>query len=141
MTVLTIMVTVPAGGALPPHRHGDSAVTACMIKGTILNQMNDDEPFEAHAGDTFSEQPCCHHIRGENNTEEEASFFGIYVIETKKLEEDPGCVYRLDVDMEEKERNGEVECKSNDEEAYGLLVSCQKFPLSSRPIVSTFERG
>ena len=111
------MITLPPGGATPPHRHGGGAVTACMMKGTVLNQMNDDEPFEAHAGDTFSEKPGCHHVRAENNTDEEASFFVVYINEAKKLEENPGLVFQLDVDMEEKERNGEVECKSKNEEA------------------------
>lgn len=73
--------------------------------------MNDDDPFEAHAGESFAEAPGCHHVRAENNTEEEASFFAILVIDGKKLEENPGALQELDVDMEEKERNGEVQSK------------------------------
>lgn len=82
-----------------------------MIKGTVLNQMNEDEPFEAKAGESFSEKPGCHHVRSENNTDEEASFFAILVIDEQKLKAEPGALLELDVDMEEKERKGEVESK------------------------------
>ena len=109
--VVTIIVTIPPGGATPPHRHGGAAVTACIQKGTCINQMNEDEPFECKPGDTFSEQPGCHHVRSENNTEEECAIFVMLVIDAKKLEEDPGALLQLDVDMEEKERNGEVQSK------------------------------
>lgn len=71
--------------------------------------MNEDEPFEVHAGESFSETPGCHHVRAENNTDEEASFFAILVIDGKKMEKNPGALVELDMDMEEKERNGEVQ--------------------------------
>lgn len=109
--VITLIITLPPRGATPPHRHGGAAVTSCMIKGTILNQMNSDEPFEVSGGESFFETPDCHHMRAENNTDEEASFFAILVIDGKKLKERPGSLLELDVDMEEKERKGEVECE------------------------------
>ncbi|KAL6714363.1 hypothetical protein ACLMJK_007786 [Lecanora helva] len=100
--IITLLVTLPPNTATPPHRHNGAAVTGLVIKGTTLNQMNDDEPFESSAGETFFEAPGCHHRRGENNTDQECQFFALFVIDEKTvLEGGPESLMQLDADQEE----------------------------------------
>ena len=102
--IITLLVTLPPHAATPPHRHNGAAVTGLVVKGTMLNQMNDDEAFESSAGETFFEAPGCHHVRGENSTDQEVSFFAVFVIDEKTVSEGgPEALLQLDVDQKEKE--------------------------------------
>lgn len=53
-TLITVLITLPPRGALPPHTHSGAAVTGNIIKGKVMNQMNDEDP--SHYGDGEGEQ-------------------------------------------------------------------------------------
>ena len=94
-------MTLPPNGATPAHYHAGAAVTALIIKGKTLNQMNDDEAFESSAGETFFEAPGCHHVRSENNTDEEASFFALFIVDEETVEKGGlAALVELDADRE-----------------------------------------
>lgn len=92
MTYIGLKVRMPVNAATPPHRHGGAAVTATIIKGTMINQMECGDPDDDgkakiyKAGDSWYEPPGCHHVRAENAGDEELEFIANFVIETSKLE-------------------------------------------------------
>ncbi|MCJ1375048.1 hypothetical protein MMC20_006282 [Loxospora ochrophaea] len=104
--LITLLVTLPPHAATPSHTHNGAAVTALMLRGASLNQMNCDEPFVSREGETFYEAPGCHHVRSENaceNPVEEASFFAVMIIDQEIIERDgyEGLVV-VDAAVEEK---------------------------------------
>jgi len=42
-SLLTLLLTLPPYGTNPPHTHNGAAVTDLVLKGAVLNQMNDEE--------------------------------------------------------------------------------------------------
>ncbi|EME85922.1 uncharacterized protein MYCFIDRAFT_40169, partial [Pseudocercospora fijiensis CIRAD86] len=81
-SLIVAMVDMEPNAASPPHTHGGSAVVACSIEGTVLNQMNSSAPFEVKKGGMWYEAPGCHHVRGENASKtEKASFFAVFVVD------------------------------------------------------------
>ncbi|KAL8743431.1 MAG: hypothetical protein Q9190_004216 [Brigantiaea leucoxantha] len=89
-SLVTLLVTLPPGAATPPHTHAGAAVTALMIRGASLNQMNTEKPKVYHEGETWYEAPGCHHVRSENVCEdpnESASFYAMLIVDDKVIEE------------------------------------------------------
>ncbi|KAJ5491730.1 hypothetical protein N7539_003297 [Penicillium diatomitis] len=86
MTVVGLIIEYPPNGATPPHRHGGAAVSAYVLRGAILNKMNEDPIELIEQGDLWHEPPGCHHRISANASQTEAaSFFVTIVIETDKL--------------------------------------------------------
>ncbi|KAL9019828.1 MAG: hypothetical protein Q9185_002877 [Variospora sp. 1 TL-2023] len=108
-SLITLLVTLPPNAATPPHTHGGAAVLALMVRGASLNQMNDDEPRVYREGESFYEAPGCHHVRGENACEEEASFYAVFVVDDEDFEKGgyEGLVV-LDAEKEEKRKEEEA---------------------------------
>ena len=81
-----------------------------VLRGEMLNQMNDNEPRIYREGESFYESPTCHHQRGENASEqEEASFYAVFVVDDEVLEK-KGFEGLLVVDAAaEEERKPEVD--------------------------------
>lgn len=103
-SLITLLVTLPPNGATPSHKHSGAAVTATLIQGETLNQMNCDEPFESSRGDSFYEPPGCHHVRSENLSKtEEAKFSAVFVIDDEVVKDGYEKLRVLDADTEQTE--------------------------------------
>ena len=102
---MAVIVTVPPNGATPPHTHNGAAVTAFMLSGKCLNQMNNEPPFISKPEEAFFESPGCHHVRNENASDdpsEEASFYAHFIIDDKIVEEGSyEALLVLDADKEQ----------------------------------------
>ncbi|KAL8830709.1 MAG: hypothetical protein Q9170_005616 [Blastenia crenularia] len=88
-SIITLLVTLPPNAATPSHTHSGAAVTALMVRGASLNQMNDDESRIYREGESFYEAPGCHHVRSENACEspgEEASFYAVFIVDDEVIE-------------------------------------------------------
>ncbi|CAN6675136.1 hypothetical protein TRVA0_095S00122 [Trichomonascus vanleenenianus] len=95
-------VDMDPNAATPPHTHGGATVVALAIQGTLLNQMNSDEPVITKAGDLWYEAPGCHHVRGENHsTTEKASFFAVFIVDQEVLKDDIRNIFVLDAEKAE----------------------------------------
>jgi quercetin dioxygenase-like cupin family protein len=100
--MLTVLVTLPPNAAVPPHTHNGAALSAMMLQGTALNQMNSEEPFISTVGEVFYEAPGCHHVRCENySATEEAKIYVVIVIDEDVVKDGYGAVSVLDADIEE----------------------------------------
>ncbi|KAF7712682.1 Uncharacterized protein PECH_001672 [Penicillium ucsense] len=102
MTVVGLIIEYPPKGATPPHRHGGAAVSAYVLKGAVLNRMNEDPIELIEQGDSWHEAPGCHHRISANASQTEAASFFVTVIETDKLERE-GVSVLLQYDEEYKE--------------------------------------
>ncbi|KAL8951510.1 MAG: hypothetical protein Q9222_002513 [Ikaeria aurantiellina] len=90
-SLITLLVTLPPNAATPPHTHNGAAVTALMLRGASLNQMNEDEPHVYREGESWYEAPGCHHVRSENSCEgegEEASLYAVFVVDDGVVEKE-----------------------------------------------------
>ncbi|KAL9010582.1 MAG: hypothetical protein Q9173_004493 [Seirophora scorigena] len=105
-SLITLLVTLPPNGATPPHRHGSAAVLALMLRGASRDQMNQEPEARVRGpGESFYEAPGCHHVRGENaSEEEEAAFYAVFVVDDEEFETGGGYegLLVLDQDVEEK---------------------------------------
>ncbi|KAG8527476.1 uncharacterized protein KY384_007628 [Bacidia gigantensis] len=106
-SIITLKIIVPPGAATPPHRHSGAAVTALMIEGVTLNQMNDEPAKTYKEGETWYESPGCHHVRSENNTKEEAAFYAVFIVDDKLIEES-GYEGLFVLDKEEEEKKAKA---------------------------------
>lgn len=96
------MVSMDAKAATPAHTHGGAAVVAVVADGTVLNQMNEEEPIISGPGETWYEGPGCHHVRSENVGEgdEKARFFAVLIVEEEVVAGDVGGIFVLDVERD-----------------------------------------
>lgn len=82
-----MLVEYPPNGATPPHRHGGASVSAYVIRGSVLNKMNNDPMKVIEHGGSWYEAPGCHHRISANASQTEpASFFVTFVIDSDTLE-------------------------------------------------------
>ncbi|KAL4963858.1 cupin domain-containing protein [Aspergillus stella-maris] len=84
--------------ASPPHTHGGAAIVAVVTEGTVLNQMNDDDPILTKQGECFYEGPGCHHVRSENNTGEKAAFTAVLVVDDEVVKDGYQNIFVLDAE-------------------------------------------
>lgn len=107
-TYISTLLTLPAGGAIPPHVHGDAAIMGLMLRGALLNQVNDEEPKVYRPGEAWYEGPGMHHVRSENvgekgRDEEEVAVYAVIVVDNEVLEKEGiDGLMLLDADQEEK---------------------------------------
>ncbi|RAL13955.1 cupin domain-containing protein [Aspergillus homomorphus CBS 101889] len=102
-TIVGLLVEYPPAGATPPHRHGGASVSAYVIKGSVLNKMNDDPMRVIEQGGSWYEAPGCHHRISANASQTEpAAFFVNFVLDTETLErEGPGVLVQIDEEYRE----------------------------------------
>ncbi|KAL2819564.1 hypothetical protein BDW59DRAFT_151352 [Aspergillus cavernicola] len=93
-------ISMDPNAASPPHTHGGAAVVAITIEGTVLNQMNDEEPIVRRKGEIWYEGPGCHHQRSENNTQEKVSFVAVLVVDDEVVEAGYQNIFVLDAERE-----------------------------------------
>lgn len=93
-----MLVEYPPNGATPPHRHGGASVSAYVIRGSVLNKMNDDPMRIIEQGASWYEAPGCHHRISANASQtESAAFFVTFVLDSEKLErEGPSVLVQYD---------------------------------------------
>jgi quercetin dioxygenase-like cupin family protein len=65
-SMTALIVSYPAGGKTPPHRHGKSFVVAYVFEGTIRTQLGSGEIKTYKAGESWTEKPGEHHVLSEN---------------------------------------------------------------------------
>jgi quercetin dioxygenase-like cupin family protein len=84
-SLIALVVTYPAGGKTPSHRHAGSAfIYAHVLSGTIRSQV-DDEPANVYrVGEGFYEVPGSYHRLSENASDREpASLLAVFVVDSK----------------------------------------------------------
>ncbi|KAF4920887.1 hypothetical protein CGCVW01_v006458, partial [Colletotrichum viniferum] len=83
-SIVGVDVEYPPDGFTPPHRHSGATVIARVTEGTILRGMNGNPPQVYKVGESFMEQPGCHHTVGENNSRVlGAKLLAIFVVDTE----------------------------------------------------------
>ncbi|KAL4912980.1 hypothetical protein BDW62DRAFT_214583 [Aspergillus aurantiobrunneus] len=93
-------ILMDPNSASPPHTHGGAAIVAVVTDGTVLNQMNEDDPIVTTKGDVFYESPGCHHVRCENNTQEKAAFIAVLVVDDEAVKDGYHNIFVLDAERE-----------------------------------------
>ncbi|KAH8810927.1 cupin domain protein [Xylogone sp. PMI_703] len=89
LTVLGLLVNFSPDASTPPHRHGTASVAAYVVKGELLNAMNDGEPAVFKEGESWYEAPGCHHRISDNNSKtEDATLLATFIIKTEILEKE-----------------------------------------------------
>lgn len=98
-----LLVEYPPDGATPPHRHGGADVSAYVIKGSVLNKMNNEPMKVIKQGESWYEAPGCHHrISANASKDEPAAFFVNFVVDTETLErEGPAVLVQYDEEYKE----------------------------------------
>ncbi|OJI98311.1 hypothetical protein ASPVEDRAFT_50055 [Aspergillus versicolor CBS 583.65] len=101
-SIVTLRVEFPPNGSTPPHRHGGASVGAFVLKGNLLNKMNDDPMKLINEGGSWFEAPGCHHRISDNASENEpATLIATLVTDTDKFEKD-GMAALIQIDAEYK---------------------------------------
>lgn len=95
-----MLIEYPPNGATPPHRHGGASVSAYVIRGAVLNKMNNDPMRVIEHGDSWYEAPGCHHrISANASRTDPASFFVTFVVDSETLERDgPSILVQYDAE-------------------------------------------
>ena len=81
-----LVVSYPAGGKTPPHRHARSAfIYAYVLSGAIRSQV-DDEPAKVYrVGESFYEAPGSLHRTSENASDSEpASLLAVFIVDSQE---------------------------------------------------------
>jgi quercetin dioxygenase-like cupin family protein len=82
-SMTALIVSYPAGGKTPPHRHGKSFVVAYVLEGTIRTQVGNGEIKTYKAGESWTEKPGDHHVLSENaSATEPAKILAMLVAKT-----------------------------------------------------------
>ncbi|OJJ56087.1 hypothetical protein ASPSYDRAFT_60196 [Aspergillus sydowii CBS 593.65] len=89
--IVVVKLWYSPNAASPPHTHSGATIVGVVTEGTVLNQMNDDDPG-----------PGCHHVRSENNTQERASFVAVLIIDDEVVKEGYHKIFVLDAENEAK---------------------------------------
>lgn len=100
--IVVVKLWYSPNAASPPHTHSGATIVGVVTEGTVLNQMNDDDPVSSSQGEIFYEGPGCHHVRSENNTQERASFVAVLIIDDEVVKEGYHKIFVLDAENEAK---------------------------------------
>lgn len=83
-SIVALELEYPPNGFTPPHRHGGATVMALVTEGHILSGMNGNPPKVYEVGESFIEQPGCHHTVGENNSQRKgAKAIAVFFVDTE----------------------------------------------------------
>jgi len=80
--VSMVKVEYLPGGASSPHRH-DANVLVYVLEGSVVMQVQGQDPVTLKAGDTFSETPTDIHLQSANASKTEPAKFIAIVIKDK----------------------------------------------------------
>ncbi|KAH8693680.1 hypothetical protein BGW36DRAFT_345417 [Talaromyces proteolyticus] len=101
-SVLVISIDMDPNAATPSHTHGGAAALAIVVDGTVLNQMNCEEPIVSKKGDFWYEAPGCHHVRSENvSGSETAKFLAILIVDDEVIKDGFHNIFVLDAENQE----------------------------------------
>lgn len=97
-TMVSLRVEFPPNGSTPPHRHGGANVGAYVVKGNLLNKMNDDPMRTIEEGGSWFEAPGCHHRISDNASKTEpATLIATMITDTDAFERDGmGALIQID---------------------------------------------
>ncbi|KAJ5852674.1 Cupin 2 conserved barrel [Penicillium soppii] len=97
-TIVGLRVEFPPNGSTPPHRHGGANVGAYVLKGNLLNKMNDEPMKLIEEGGSWFEAPGCHHRISDNASKiEPATLIATMVTDTDVFERDGmGALIQID---------------------------------------------
>ncbi|KFY69363.1 hypothetical protein V496_00298 [Pseudogymnoascus sp. VKM F-4515 (FW-2607)] len=85
-SIISYLVSQPPNGSTPPHTHAGAFVSAYIISGYMLNGMNEEPMQLLGPGESFRENPGCHHRLSENaSATEPASFIATLVVDTETV--------------------------------------------------------
>jgi len=102
-SLITLLVTLPPNAATPPYTHSDAAISASMIQGMTINQMNSSKAFASSTRESFYEAPGRHHVRSENtNKTEDAKFSAVLIVDDEVVKNEYERLAVLDAEVEEK---------------------------------------
>lgn len=87
-SILAYLISQPPNGSTPPHTHAGAFVSAYIVSGHMLNAM-DKEPMKLlRPGESFRENPNCHHRLSDNaSATEPSTFIATLVVDTKTVED------------------------------------------------------
>ncbi|CAP81040.1 hypothetical protein E8E15_003383 [Penicillium rubens] len=97
-TMVSLRIEFPPNGSTPPHRHGGANVGAHVLKGTVLNKMNEEPMKTIQEGGSWFEAPGCHHRISDNASKTEAAtLIATMVTDTEVFERDGmGALIQID---------------------------------------------
>ena len=102
--MIVARISLDPNAATPSHTHGGAAVVAIPVEGTLLNQMNCEEPLISKPGELWYEAPGCHHVRAENHsTTEKARFLAVLIVDDETIKDGYGNIFLLDAEKAERE--------------------------------------
>jgi quercetin dioxygenase-like cupin family protein len=86
-SVVAVVVSYPPGAKSPSHHHAASAfISAYVLEGAVLSQVDDGPPTVFRAGESFTEKPGAHHQVSENaSTTEPAELLAVFVVDTGEM--------------------------------------------------------
>jgi quercetin dioxygenase-like cupin family protein len=86
-SVVAVVVSYPPGAKSPPHHHAGSAfITAYVLEGAVLSQVDGSPPKVFHAGESFTETPGAHHeVSANASTTEPAKLLAVFVVDTGEM--------------------------------------------------------
>ncbi|KAH8590648.1 hypothetical protein B0O99DRAFT_691429 [Bisporella sp. PMI_857] len=65
-SMVGILVTFAPGTSTPPHTHAGAFIAVAVLQGAVFNKMNDDPLKVFKKGESFFENPGCHHVVSDN---------------------------------------------------------------------------
>jgi quercetin dioxygenase-like cupin family protein len=86
-SVVAAVVSYPPGAKSPPHHHAGSAfITAYVLEGAVLSQVDGSPPKVFHAGESFTETPGAHHeVSANASTTEPAKLLAVFMVDTGEM--------------------------------------------------------
>jgi quercetin dioxygenase-like cupin family protein len=86
-SVVAVVVSYPPGAKSPPHHHAASAfISAYVLEGAVLSQVDDGPPTVFRAGESFTEKPGAHHrVSANASTTEPAKLLAVFVVDTGEM--------------------------------------------------------
>jgi quercetin dioxygenase-like cupin family protein len=89
----------PPGGSTPSHRHGGLTAVTYILEGELLSGMSGDVARVYGPGDTFIEQPDCHHTVEDNNSKmEPIKAIVVIIVDTAVLKSEKGYAALIKLD-------------------------------------------
>lgn len=88
MSMRTVIVEYPPGGASPAHTHPATAfIYATVLEGAIRSKVNDGPETVYQAGETWTEMPGDHHTVSANASDTEpAKLMAVFVLDSDETD-------------------------------------------------------